>query len=123
VRGNAQRARTRKDDSFKEFVLDQLRDLRGVDCRAMFGGHGIYLDGVFFGILHRGRLYFKTDPASRPAYEARGMQPFRPNPKQTLKSYYEVPPEVLEDADQLAAWARQALSCQFSEKPQRRRSR
>ncbi|MBI5379023.1 MAG: TfoX/Sxy family protein [Nitrospirae bacterium] len=107
-----QRVRTRKDDSFKEFVLDQLRGLGGVDCRPMFGGYGLYLDGVFFGILHRGRLYFKTDPASRPAYEERGMEPFRPNAKQTLKTYYEVPLEILEDADLLASWAREAIRSQ-----------
>ncbi len=114
-----QRVRTRKDDSFKEFALDQLRGLGGVDCRPMFGGYGLYLDGVFFGILHRGRLYFKTDPASRPAYGERGMKPFRPNAKQTLKTYYEVPPEVLEDADQLAVWARLALQSQ-PDRPSRR---
>ena len=31
-----------KEDSFKDFVLDQLSDLRGVTCRAMFGGYGVY---------------------------------------------------------------------------------
>jgi TfoX/Sxy family transcriptional regulator of competence genes len=42
----------------------------------------------------------------------RGMQPFRPNPRQTLKSYYEVPVDVLEDHEQLTVWARQAVACQ-----------
>jgi DNA transformation protein len=100
------------DDTFRDFVLDQLRPLGEVDCRRMFGSYGLYHDGVFFGILSQGRLYFKTSAATRGTYEQRGMQPFRPNPGQTLKSYYEVPIDILEDHEQLAAWARQAVACQ-----------
>ena len=40
------------------------------------------------------------------------MKPFRPNAKQTLKSYYQVPLEILEDAERLGEWAAQAISCQ-----------
>lgn len=98
----------RKSDGLTEFVLDQLAEVRGVTCRAMFGGYGLYQNATFFGIIHRGRLYFKTDERTRTAYVARGMKPFRPNSKQTLKSYYEVPVEVIEDAEQLVTWATQA---------------
>ena len=49
------------DESFKDFVLDQLQELAGVEARRMFGGCGLYRDEIFFGIVHRGRLYFKTD--------------------------------------------------------------
>jgi DNA transformation protein and related proteins len=94
-----------KNDSFKDFVLDQLDGLHGVTCRSMFGGYGLYRGAVFFGIIHKSRLYFKTDEASRERYLSKGMKPFRPNQKQTLKAYYEVPVEVMEDAGQLVAWA------------------
>jgi DNA transformation protein len=97
-----------RNDSFKDFVLDQLTDLRGVTCRAMFGGYGLYRREVFFGIIHKGRLYFKTDEATRKDYNERGMKPFRPNAKQTLKSYYEVPVDIIEDQEQLTAWAERA---------------
>ena len=97
-----------KRDSFKDFVLDQLSDLRGVTCRPMFGGYGVYQGEVFFGIIHRGRLYFKTNDATRATYVRYGMNPFRLSVKQTLKSYYEVPVTVLEDSDLLADWARRA---------------
>jgi len=97
-----------KTDSFKDFVLDQLDDLRGVTCCAMFGGYGLYRGEVFFGIIHKGRLYFKTDETSRDSYRARGMKPFRPNRKQTLKTYYEVPIDVMEDSEQLCQWATHA---------------
>jgi DNA transformation protein len=99
-----------RDDSFKDYVLDQLGPLGAVRARAMFGGHGLYRGNEFFGILHQGRLYFRTDVRTRPDYIARGMSPFQPNSRQTLASYYEVPADVLDDADLLAIWARAALS-------------
>lgn len=98
-----------KHDGFKDFVLDQLADLRDVTCRAMFGGHGLYRGAIFFGIIHKGRLYFKVSPATLPSYREQGMKPFRPNARQTLKNYYEVPVDVLEDAEALLALAKQAI--------------
>ena len=103
-----------RDDSFRDFVLDQLHDLGQIDCWRMFGSYGLYHGGVFFGIISKGRLYFKTDPLTRPEYERRGMAPFQPSAKQTLKSYYEVPVEVVEDDEQLVDWARRAVESQVS---------
>ena len=78
----------------------------------MFGGFGLYQEEIFFGIVHKGRLYFKVDDSSVGEYRQRKMKPFRPNPKQTLKSYYQVPVEILEDADELTRWAKDAVACQ-----------
>ena len=97
------------NDGFKDFVLDQLTDLHGVIARAMFGGHGLYHRATFFGIIHKDRLYFKVTPATAPSYNEHGMKPFRPNAKQTLKSFYEVPVDVIEDAEALTNWAAQAV--------------
>ena len=72
------------DASFTAFVREQLAALPEVEFRRMFGGQGIYLSDVFFGILYQGRLYFKTDAASRPDYEAADMEAFQPNAKQCL---------------------------------------
>ncbi|MGE3536872.1 MAG: TfoX/Sxy family protein [Candidatus Tectimicrobiota bacterium] len=108
------------DDTFRTFILDQLSALGQVDCQRMFGSYGLYHDGVFFGIVSQGQVYFKTDPLTRAAYCARGMQPFRPNARQTLTSYYAVPVDILEDSAQLAAWARQAITCQTRARAARR---
>lgn len=98
------------DDSFKEFILDQLQDLGEIECRAMFGGYGLYHRGAFFAIIFKDQLYFKTGPESRKSYIEKGMQTFQPNSKQTLRTYYEVPIDVIEDREKLAAWAHQALN-------------
>jgi DNA transformation protein len=111
-----------RPDSFKDYVLDQLGVL-GVTARAMFGGYGLYRGAQFFGILHQGRLYFRTDAASRAAYTERGMQPFRPNPRQTLATYFEVPADVLEEGEALAEWARTALTHRDAPRSRARPSR
>jgi DNA transformation protein and related proteins len=99
----------RQNDGFKDFVLDQLSELRGLTCRAMFGGHGLYKRGKFFAIIHKGRLYFKVTTISVLRYKEQGMLPFRPNPKQTLKSFYEVPIDIIEDGEALSRWAAEAV--------------
>ena len=100
-----------KRDSYTEFVLEQLAGVGEVDCRAMFGAHGLYLNGAFFGIVSGGRLYFKTSPETVAEYRGRGMQPFRASERQTLKNYYEVPAEIVEDGEELARWAWRAAGC------------
>jgi DNA transformation protein and related proteins len=98
-----------KHDGFKDFVLDQLADVPGVTARAMFGGYGLYCRATFFGIIHKGRLYFKVSASTMPRYKKHDMKPFRPNAKQTLKSFYEVPVDVLEDTEALTKWATEAV--------------
>lgn len=79
--------------SFVEHVVDQLAGLGSAQARAMFGGHGLYLEGAIFGIVYDEWLYLKVDDATRPRYEAEGMGPFSPGPGRTMRSYPEVPAE------------------------------
>src|SRR5689334_1344613 len=94
---------------FEGRVLEGLSPLDGVTARPLFGGHGLYWRETIFGILFRGRLYLKVDEQSQADYVSRGMGPFRPNEGQTLKSYFEVPPEVIADPEALLSWAREAI--------------
>ncbi|MBI1372333.1 MAG: competence protein TfoX [Phycisphaera sp.] len=81
----------------------------------MFGGHGLYSDGVFFAIIHADTLYLKTDDASRAAFVERDCEPFRPTDKITLRTYYETPSDVLEHVETLTAWARRAVEAKRDE--------
>jgi DNA transformation protein len=96
-------------ERFEVRMLDRLAALGEVTSRPMFGGHGFYWRGVIFAITYRERLYFKVGEETKPAFEARGMGPFRPNERQTLKSYFEVPPDVLSDPEALLSWAGEAI--------------
>lgn len=100
---------SRKDDNFVEFVCDQLTGFDGIQYKPMFGGYGLYEGTVFFGIVYDGRLYFKTDETTRGRYEEFGAGPFQPNAKQTLKNYFEVPVDAIEDLSTLNDLAHEAV--------------
>ena len=106
------------DDSFKEFVLDQLSALPDVRARAMFGAHGLYQGDHFFAILDAGRLFFKTDATTQADYTTRGMEPFTYEAKGKVMTmgYHEVPLDVLESAPELVLWARRAIQLAASKK-------
>ena len=96
---------------FKDFIKDQLAAFGPVTIRNMFGGAGVYADGVMFGLLADDVLYLKADAATAGAFEAEGMSPFTYQPAgkpPVAMSYWEVPPGLLEEPDELAAWAREA---------------
>ena len=90
-------------------MLERLRGLGVVDARSMFGGYGLYLGDTFFAVVYDDRLFFKTSDVSRERYVGAGMGPFQPNEKQTIKTYYEVPADVIEDTESLAEWAAEAV--------------
>lgn len=94
---------------FVEFVVEQLDELGDVSVRAMFGGHGFYAGPVFFAIVYDDRVYLKAGDETRGWFEERGMGPFRPNDRQEIGSYYEVPPDTVEDRDELVRLALAAV--------------
>jgi DNA transformation protein and related proteins len=90
--------------------LDRLLELvDGATAKRMFGGQGVYADGAMFAIAYDEQLYLKVDDESRAEFEQLGSGPFRPNARQTLKSFYELPGEVAADDAELAAWAHRAI--------------
>lgn len=98
-------------DGFKQFVVDLLVDFGPVTVRNMFGGAGVYADGVMFAILANDTLYLKADKTSARAFADEGMQPFtyRAEGREPIAmSYWEVPPRLLEEPRELASWAREA---------------
>ena len=96
---------------FETFVIDQLSDLGEVVPRKMFGGVGLYCDGLFFALIARDELYLKVDDRTRPLFEAAGSTPFRPyDDRPGTMQYYLVPVDVLESAPQLAEWGRRAVA-------------
>ena len=99
-------------DAYLQYVLEQLAGLGPVTPRRMFGGVGLYHEERFFGLIAGDTLYFKANDSNRGDYEARGMSRFRPYPDKPYWSmtYYEVPADTLEDADECMAWARKSVA-------------
>ena len=97
--------------------LDHLRELmraggRTVTSRAMFGGHGITVDGLFVAIVDDDVVYLRCDDASRAEFASLDLPPFEYETKdgnRQAMSYRRAPDEALESAHAMAPWVRSAL--------------
>jgi DNA transformation protein and related proteins len=98
-------------ETYLGFVIDQLAGIGRVRSKRMFGGVGLYAGELFFALLDDNSLYFKIDDTNRGDFEARGMGPFRPfrDKPELAMGYYEVPADVIDDAEELTGWARKAM--------------
>ena len=97
-------------DEYLQHVVERLDEVNQVDTKRMFGGVGIYLDGLFCALISNDVLYFKVDATTRLDYEAAGMGPFRPEGERSqAMGYYQVPEAVLEDPEELRLWANKAM--------------
>ncbi|MBX3494494.1 MAG: TfoX/Sxy family protein [Parvibaculum sp.] len=104
---------------YKEFVAEQLEPLGPVRIRNMFGGAGVYLDDLMFGLVAGETLFFKVDDRNRVDYEAEGSGPFiyePPSGKTIAMSYYELPERLYDEPDELIDWARKALDAALAAK-------
>ena len=102
---------------YLSYVLEQLALTRGLTSRRMFGGQGLYCDGLFFGLIDDDTLYFKTGASNLADYTSRRMRQFNPYPDAPARDgmgYHEVPADVLEDSEQLSAWARKSIEVALS---------
>ncbi len=99
-----------KQNEFIEHLLDLFESCGPVRAKAMFGGFGLYRDDRMFGLVAEDVLYLKADDQSRQDFEARGLQPFTyvRQGRRLAMSYYEAPPEAVDDAEVLCRWAEKA---------------
>jgi len=98
--------------AFVEFLHDQLRSVGPIAVRRMFGGAGVYADGVMFALIADDTLYFKADEATRAEFAAEGLEAFTyatKNGRNSLTSFWRAPERLFDDADEMQAWARTAI--------------
>ncbi|MBA7646146.1 hypothetical protein ES703_53908 [subsurface metagenome] len=75
-------------DEFTDFVIDQLSAWAEVSARKMFGGAGLYCDGVMFGLIADDVIYLKVDDSNRDDFIKAGSSPFQPYPDKADSSVY-----------------------------------
>jgi DNA transformation protein and related proteins len=108
---------------FAAFVVESLQPLGPVMPRPMFGGFGIYLDGVMFALIAYDTLYFKVDDGNRQAYEDAGLPYFvyEDKGKPIRMPYREAPGEGFDDPEVLCDWASAAYAAALrTRRPKRR---
>ena len=96
---------------FIEFLLESLAPVGSLSARRMFGGAGLYADGVMFGLIADDAVYLKANDETAKAYQAEGLEPFtyRGKSKPVRMSYWRAPERLFDDPEEFVAWAEIAL--------------
>lgn len=98
-----------RGSAFIDYVVELLGAQGSVTAKRMFGGHGIYRDGLMFALVTGDVLYFKTDDETRPRFVAAGSQPFSYENKRrglVATSYWQAPDDAMESPVLMQPWAR-----------------
>ena len=113
-----------------DFIAELFAQFRPVTVRRMFGGAGIYAEGLMFAIVFDGAIYLKVDATSIPDFEREGCQPFVYTRAKSADgvgltlSYWRMPERLYDDPDELAVWAGRALAiAQFKKTAPRARAK
>ncbi len=98
---------------YLDFVTEALEEFGPVDTRRMFGGAGVFRDGLMFGLIADEQLYFKVDDENRPDFEREDCPPFvyeTKTGKKTVMSYSLAPERLYDDPEEMAGWAHGAFA-------------
>jgi len=94
-----------------ETIHELFSEFGPVSVRRMFGGQGIFVDGMMIALVARDVIYLKADLETIPTFEQEGLAPFSyatRNGEHTLTSYWRMPDRLYDDTEELARWARAA---------------
>lgn len=98
--------------AFKDKMVTVLNQVAPVTARSMFGGYGLYAEGIMFALIADTTLYFKVDSENQRDYEGAGMAPFTyvGKGKPMQMSYWQLPDAILADPEQLMTWVEKSLA-------------
>jgi DNA transformation protein len=113
-----------KSNEFVEFILEMLQLFGYVVAKPMFGGYGLYADGVMFALVADDTLYFKADEISKNDFLKLGLAPFSyaKNGSQYKMSYYCAPDDALEDMELMNVWAQKGYDAALRVNKQKQRT-
>jgi DNA transformation protein len=100
-------------DSFAELLRELLAPLGRITMRRMFGKTGVFCDGLMLGMVRDDTLYFRVDDRNRATFEeARSFPPldYRKGGTSIDLAFWRAPERLLDEPDELVAWARAALA-------------
>ena len=97
-------------NEFVDYVVELMAGWAAVTARKMFGGHGLYREGLMFALIADDQLYFKTDAGNEPQFEQVGSHPFVyiSQTRTVQMSYWSAPDASLESADEMNGWCQSA---------------
>lgn len=117
------------EPEFVGYVRDQMMDADASapppEIRRMFGGHGVFRNGLMFALIADDALYFKADDETVAAFEEAGSEPFTymRRGKPARLRYYSAPEAALEDPDELCRWMDLAAGAAIRNPAKKRKKR
>lgn len=93
-----------------EAFIAHLRDLASgfgaLSARSMFGGHGIYHDGLMIAFIADEAVYLKVDTQTAPRFRAAGCEPFvyTRQRKPIELSFWSVPESAMDSPQDMKPW-------------------
>lgn len=111
-----------QQDEFSQSLPDVFRLFGPVHLRRMFGGCGLFHDGLMFGLVLDGTLYLKADAQSAGLFTQRGLPCFAyaRQGRSVSLSYYRAPESLFDDPEEAARWARQSFGAALRSAPGRK---
>lgn len=99
-----------EEKEFASYVVELIQSIGPVRSKGMFGGYGIFIEGLMFGLVSDSILYLKADKETENEFKTRGLEAFTYNKKgkEFKMSYYQAPEEALEDSEEMNSWATKA---------------
>lgn len=109
-----------RNEGFVQYIVEEvMQGVSGITVKGMFGGYGIYKEGIIFGLIVQNMLYFKVDESNRSDYEEHESVPFSYDTKKgkkVLTSYWEVPQTILEEFSSLETWIEKSVAVSLKKK-------
>ena len=99
-----------EEKEFVTYLLDIMQCIGPASARRMFGGHGIFLNGLMFALVADSTLYLKADKETENDFKERDLEAFTyyKKDKPYRLSYFRAPEEILENNDDMYVWANKA---------------
>ncbi len=104
------------NEEYLKYIQDQLSEFGEIEIKRMFGGIGLFKDGLMFGKIGGDTFRLKVDESNKKQFEDKGMKPFYSEKKKKGMPYWEVPQDILEDRQLLAKWATQSYEIALKSK-------
>jgi DNA transformation protein len=100
----------KRQSQFVEFLHEAFEEFGPVETRKMFGGYGIYHDGLMFGLVENDILYLKADSSTKKYFKSKNLSQFQYKRKDKMvkMSYYRAPEEIYDDPSEATIWAKRA---------------
>jgi DNA transformation protein len=93
-----------------EAIQDLFAGLGPVTIKRMFGGKGIYFNGMIIALEVDDEILLKADKVSASEFAAAGCRQwsYAGKSKPVDMPYWSIPDEAVDDPDSMAEWARRA---------------